>query len=99
MQPTLPLQQNSPLQMYPQGCVDILISTVGLCEALSHANPPKHSVQTSHTQILQRLQSKLLRTLANDPWFISNLQLQTDLGTSFVTADIRRYSLRYRRLA
>jgi len=34
----------------------------------------------SHTQILQRFQSKLLRTLANAPWYVSNLQLHTDLG-------------------
>jgi len=37
----------------------------------------------SHTQILQRFQSKLLRTLANAPWYVSNLQLHTDLGISF----------------
>ena len=46
----------------------------------------------SHTQIL-RFQSKLLRTLANAPWYVSNLQLHTDLGISFVKAEIRRSSL------
>ena len=35
----------------------------------------------SHTQILQRLQSKILRSLANAPWYVSNLQLHTDLST------------------
>ena len=29
----------------------------------------------SHTQILQRFQSKLLRTLANAPWYVFKLQL------------------------
>jgi len=54
----------------------------------------------SHTQILQRIQSKLLRTLAKPPWFVSNLQLHTDFGISFVKAEIRRTSLLYhRRLA
>ena len=54
----------------------------------------------SHTQILQRFQSKLLRTLANVPWYVANLQLHTDLGISFVRAEIRRSSLLYhRRLA
>ena len=47
--------------------------------------------------VYQRLQSKLLRTLANAPRYISNLQLHTDLGVSFVTAEIRRSSLRYHR--
>jgi hypothetical protein len=34
--------------------------------------------------------SKLLRTLANAPWYISNLQLHTDLGIPFVEAEISR---------
>jgi hypothetical protein len=49
----------------------------------------------SHTQNLQRLQTKILRTLANDPWYVSNLQLHTDLGIPFVAAEIRRSSLLY----
>jgi hypothetical protein len=49
----------------------------------------------SHTQILQRLQSKILRTLANALWYVSNLQLHTDLGIPFVAAEIRRSSLFY----
>ena len=73
--------------MYPQACVDIRNPAVGLCEALSHEIPPV-------------LQSKLLRTIANPPWYVSNLQLHADLGISFVTAEIRRSSLLYhRRLA
>jgi hypothetical protein len=51
----------------------------------------------SHKQILQRLQSKILRTLANAPWYVSNLQLHTDLGIPFVAAEIRRSSLLYHR--
>src|SRR5215469_14444268 len=42
---TLPLKQNSPLQMYSEARVDIWNSAVALCEALSHANPPTPSVQ------------------------------------------------------
>jgi len=42
----------------------------------------------SHTQIVQRLQSKILRSLANVPWYVSNLQLHTDLGVPFVSAEI-----------
>ena len=58
------------------------------------------SAKSSHTQILQRFQSKLLRTIANDPWYVSNLQLHTDISISFVRAEIRISSLFYhRRLA
>jgi len=51
----------------------------------------------SHTKILQHLQSKILRSLANAPWYVSNLQLHTDLGIPFVAAEIRRSSLHYHR--
>ena len=49
----------------------------------------------SHTQILQRLQSKILRSLANAPWYVSNLQLHADLGITFVSGGIYRSSLHY----
>jgi len=48
-----------------------------------------------HTQILQRLQSKILRSLANAPCYVSNLQLHTDLCIPFVSAEIYRSSLLY----
>ena len=51
----------------------------------------------SHTQILQRFQSKILRSLADTPWYVSNLQLHTDLGIPFVAAEILRSSLLYHR--
>jgi hypothetical protein len=51
----------------------------------------------SHTQILQSLQSKILRSLANAPWYISNLHLHTDLDIPFVAAEIRKSSLLYHR--
>ena len=50
----------------------------------------------SHTQILQRFQSILLCTIDNAPWYVSNLPLHTDLGISFVKADIRKSSLFFR---
>jgi len=53
--------------------------------------------KSSHMQILQRFQSKHLRTLANAPWYVSNLQLHTDHGISFVRAEIRRSFLLYHR--
>jgi hypothetical protein len=49
----------------------------------------------SHTKILQRFQSKTLRSLANAPWYVSNRQLHTDLGIPFVADEIRKPSIRY----
>jgi len=49
----------------------------------------------SHTKILQRFQSKTLRSLANAPWYVSNRQLHTDLCIPFVADEIHKSSLRY----
>jgi hypothetical protein len=46
----------------------------------------------SNTTILQTFQSKTLRTLANAPWYISNVTLQNDLGIPYVTEVIRKYA-------
>ena len=51
----------------------------------------------SHTQILQRFQSKILRSLADALWYVSNLQLHSDLRIPFVAAEISRSSLLYHR--
>ena len=54
----------------------------------------------SHTQIIQRLQSKILRSITGAPWYVSNLTLHTDLRIPFVTEEIRRlYHLYHSRLA
>jgi hypothetical protein len=51
----------------------------------------------SHTQIIQRLQSKILRSITGEPWYVSNLTLHTDLRIPFVTEEIRRlYHLHHR---
>ena len=43
--PTLSSKPTSPLQMYPPARVDIRNPAVGLCEALSHANPSTSPIQ------------------------------------------------------
>jgi hypothetical protein len=54
----------------------------------------------SHTQIIQRLQSKILRSITGAPWYVSNQTLHTDLRIPFVTEEIRRlYHLYHSRLA
>ena len=49
----------------------------------------------SHTQIIQRLQSKILQSITNAPWYVSNLTLHTDLHVPFVATEIGRLSLLY----
>jgi hypothetical protein len=49
----------------------------------------------SHTQIIQRLQSKILRSITNAPWYVSNLTLHKDLHIPFVTMEISRFSSLY----
>jgi hypothetical protein len=46
----------------------------------------------SNTKILQTLQSKTLRKLANAPWYISNVTLHNDLRIPYVTEVIRTYA-------
>jgi len=54
----------------------------------------------SHTQIIQRLQSKILRSTTDAPWYVSNLTLHHDLHIPFVVTEIRRlFHLYHHRLA
>jgi hypothetical protein len=43
----------------------------------------------SHTKIIQRLQSNVLRTITNAPWYISNFTLHNDLQIPFITEEIK----------
>jgi hypothetical protein len=42
----------------------------------------------SNAAIIQRSQSKILRTIANAPWFVSNCTLHTDLNIPYVSEGI-----------
>jgi hypothetical protein len=53
----------------------------------------------SHTQIIQRLQSKILRSITGAPWYVSSVTLHTDLRIPFVTEEIRCLYRLYHRLA
>jgi len=54
----------------------------------------------SHTQIIQRLQSKILRSITDAPWYVSNLTLHHDLHIPFVVTEIRRlFHLYHHKLA
>jgi hypothetical protein len=49
----------------------------------------------SHKQIIQQLQSKILRSIINVPCYVSKLTLHTDLHIQFVATEIGRLSLLY----
>jgi len=49
----------------------------------------------SHTQIIQRLQSKILRSITNAPWYVSNSTIHNDLHIPFVATEISRLSFLY----
>jgi hypothetical protein len=49
----------------------------------------------SNTKIVQRLQSNVLRTISNAPWYVSNFTLHNDLQIKFITEEIKRYSTIY----
>jgi hypothetical protein len=49
----------------------------------------------SNTKIIQRLQSNVLRTITNAPWYVSNFMLHNDLRSPFITEEIKRYSTIY----
>jgi hypothetical protein len=49
----------------------------------------------SHTQIIQRLQSKILRPITNAPWYVPTSTLHNDFHIPLVTTEINRLSLLY----
>jgi len=49
----------------------------------------------SHTQIIQRLQSKILRSITYAPPYVSNCTLHNDLHFPLVATEINRLSLLY----
>jgi hypothetical protein len=49
----------------------------------------------SHTQIIQRLQSKILQSITKAPWYVPSLTLHNDLHIPFVATEISRLSHLY----
>ena len=45
----------------------------------------------SDTDVIQRLQNKVLRNTANAPWYIGNADLRTDLQMEMVTNEIGKF--------
>lgn len=53
------------------------------------------TASNSNIEILQRFQSKVLRTIVNAPWFVPNEMIQKDLKIASVKEEIRIYSEKY----
>jgi hypothetical protein len=71
-----------------------------LVESVQSTNGvPNNSIwgcaKPSNTKIIQRLKSKVLRTITNAPWYVSNYTLLNDLQIPFITEEIKRYSTLY----
>lgn len=49
----------------------------------------------SHLEIVERFQSKVLRTITNAPWYIPNREIRSDLEVNSVKQEISEYSGRY----
>jgi hypothetical protein len=45
--------------------------------------------------MIPRLQSKVLHTITNAPWYVSNYTLHNDLQIPSITEEIKRYSTLY----
>lgn len=50
---------------------------------------------TSNIEILQRFQSKVLRIIANVPWYVTNNTIHKDLKVATVHEEIKRFSHNY----
>jgi hypothetical protein len=49
----------------------------------------------THTKVIQRIQSKILRLILNAPWYVSNKTLHEDLDIPYVVDEIKRLAMRY----
>jgi hypothetical protein len=53
------------------------------------------TASTSNIEILQRFQSKALRMIVDEPWYVPNTVTRRDLQIPTVKEEIRRYSSQY----
>jgi len=54
------------------------------------------STSHSNIEILQRFQNKVLRTIVNAPWYITNKLLHTDLQIPTIREEITKFSTNHR---
>lgn len=54
------------------------------------------STSASNRDIIQRVQSKILRSITGAPWYIRNRNIHLDLGMDTIDETIKAYSARYK---
>jgi len=55
------------------------------------------SASKSNLETLERFQSKVLRTITEAPWYVSDAVIKRDLQVLTVGQEVRNYSVTYRR--
>ena len=50
----------------------------------------------SHINKIETMQAKILRTIANAPWYVRNEDIRRDLGIPTVKEEINRYAEKYK---
>jgi hypothetical protein len=58
---------------------------------------PWGTASTSNIEILDRFQSKTLRTITDAPWYVPNTVIQRDLQVTAVKHEARKCSVNYRK--
>jgi hypothetical protein len=53
------------------------------------------AVSNSNIEILQRFQSKALRSILNEPWYMNNHRIHEDLEINTVLSGIKKCSAKY----
>ena len=56
---------------------------------MDYVCPVWRHVAPSHLRSLQVIQSKCLRSATGAPWYVSNLQIHSDLGVPYLAEHIR----------
>jgi len=54
------------------------------------------SASKSNLEILERFQSKVLRIIKDEPWYVPNAVMKRDLQVLSVRKEVRNYSVTYR---
>ena len=75
-------EQNNPLQGRNKTCLDL-------------RNPTMGNSNNSNIEILQRFQSKTLRSLIDAPWYVTNEAIHRDLKIPTVKDEIHKSRSRY----
>jgi hypothetical protein len=55
----------------------------------------KSKLSTSNIEILERLQSKVLRIIVDAPWYVPNSLIRREFSCPTVKEEIRRYNSQY----